>query len=149
MGRPPKSEDDLTVPIRLEKKYVDMLDSYIEREVQKNSMLHNKPSTTIIRTANARRTYLGQIIEDKLGIEAQHPDKIKIIAPVAGHQDYFYEATEWLRRQEERLVKEAPVPIKIALKSNKEILEYWKKVESLRRESTKPKGPQDGLTLEK
>ena len=143
MGRPPKSEDDLTVPIRLEKKYVDMLDSYIEREVQKSLILHNKPFTTIIRTANARRNYLGQIIEDKLGFEARHQDEIKIIVPAGGHAEDFKEVADWLQEQGARLEAEAPEPVKIALKHNKELLEWWKRNAPLRKGLTIHKGPQE------
>ena len=156
MARPKKSEEDKTVPIYLERKFVAMLDSYIERQLQEQWILNgglknNTPAPTRIMFANARRHYLGEIIEGKLGVEAQHPDKIKIIAPVAGHHLYFYEAAEWLRREEKRLEQEAPEPIKIALQSNKEILEWWKKSKPMRaglltkKESTMPKGPKDGL----
>ena len=126
MGRPKKDKDDVTVNIRLEKKYVDILDSYIERELQADAVLHNQPFPTIIRTANARRRYLGRIIEDKLGFAARHPDEIKIIVPAGGNAEDFSKVAAWLDEQERRLEAEAPEPIKIALQSNKEILEWQK-----------------------
>ena len=124
----PKEEDEI-LSIRLAKKHVSMLDAHVTNELMRTAPLRPDGMPTPKTIANARRRYLGQLIEDNLSLEALHPVEIKIIAPIAGHQDIFREGAKWIKEQKERLEREAPEPIKWALETNKEIREYWMRVQ--------------------
>ena len=117
-GRPQKADDEKAVVIRLEKRHVEMLDAFIFKKLIEAAAFTGDDPTPR-QVAGARRRFLGDLIEDQLGFKAQHPTKLTIFAAAFGNARTMGEVTDWLRAQEERLLEEAPEPIKTALEMNK------------------------------
>ena len=117
-GGPTKADDEKAVVIRLEKRRVEMLDAFIFKKlIQAAAFTGDCPTPR--QVAGARRRFLGDLIEGQLGFEAQHPTKLTILAPGMGGAEEMRECADWLRAQEERLLEEAPEPIKTGLELNK------------------------------
>ena len=117
-GRPRKTDDETAVVIRLQKRHAEMLDSFISDELTKLAVLTREQPTSR-RVANERRRFLGKLIEEHLGFEAQHPVKLSIVAPATGTAKVLGEVADWLTAQEERLLEDAPEPIKTTIEVNK------------------------------
>lgn len=124
MARPKKSEDDKSVMIGLEKKYIDMIDEKIENEmIFRNYKQGSKELLpTSHQIASARRAFLGRLIESQLGFEANFPVSIEISVPISANLlSGFDEVNEWVQREQERLEKEAPEIIKYCLENNRKV----------------------------
>ncbi len=118
MGRPAKADGEQAVVIRLEKRHVAMLDAFIFKELTQAAVFTGDHPTPH-QVAGARRRFLGDLIEGQLGFEARHPTSLTIFAPVFGSARTMREVVDWLGAQEERLLEEAPEPIRAALEMNK------------------------------
>ena len=119
MGRPKKHEDDLTVNIRLERKHVNTLDNHIARQLFMNDPESGYPSQ--IKIANARRKYLGKLIDDNLGNWANLLTRIEVRAPGGGNSEELEQIAIYLQQVQERAEREAPEPITKALENNREL----------------------------
>ena len=117
-GRPEKADDEKAVVIRLEKRHVAMLDAFIFKELTQAAVFTGDHPTPH-QVAGARRRFLGDLIEGQLGFEARYPTSLTIFAPVFGSARTIGEVVDWLGAQEERLLEEAPEPIRAALEMNK------------------------------
>ena len=119
----PKEEDEI-LSIRLAKKHVSMLDAHVTNELMRTAPLRPDGMPTPKTIANARRRFLGQLIEDSFSLEAQHPTELKIVAPIVGPSVLYQEAEKWVLVKQAELEEQAPAAIKIALQSNQQIREH-------------------------
>ena len=118
MGRPAKADGEQAVVIRLEKRHGAMLDAFIFKELTQAAVFTGDYPTPH-QVAGARRRFLGDLIEGQLGFEARHPTKLTILSAAFGDTTEMRECADWLGAQEERLLEEAPEPIKTGLEMNK------------------------------
>ena len=104
-GRPRKSPDEKAVAVTIPKWAIDMLDASFRDH---DDDIHK-----------LRREAIANLIQGKHSFEALHPDRIEIIAPVAGNKHHLKEAADWMEAEERRLAAEAPAAIQGAIESNR------------------------------
>ena len=95
-----------------------MLDAFIFKELTQAAVFTGDHPTPH-QVADARRRFIGDLIEGQLSFEARHPTSLTISTPVFGNARTMREVVDWLGAQEERLLEEAPESIRSALELNR------------------------------
>ena len=129
MGRPKLPDGELSVPIRLPQRVIELVDAHITdhwvRREQYFGFANQAP--TKHEVAAARRKLICQLVEDKLSFDAQHPETVKVVAPMAAviggefgdRSEEIKAASKWMHEQEKRLTREAPAIVKAGIEHNR------------------------------
>ena len=126
-GRPPTPDDQQAVAVRLERRHLAMLDSYLQddlraeirvsqRMVEKKTAADGKSYflERRVHLPTERRRLLGRILEWYGSVH--QTSTVRILAPIETEDPARNrEVEDWIAREEARLTEHAPDAVKVAL----------------------------------